>query len=314
MIRHPFFAEKRRSCSTDVSPPGMCDQLSTVGVEFSRKRLTATFSTGLRYSAAHPFPFVARPLSPSSILSFFRPPAPPLPWARPEVYRHPTSTTPPVRDDRPCEGVDHRHPDGSRTELWGTARPWGLGQTRNPTSAVQLLAGTTVRRPGLGMRVDPDTNEDLGEPLSRTGERIHSCVRVRLACRGLGLDDTGVWGCDALLKGEDGRPLWRVERGSGLAPAEEGRLRRGVVPPEVGRDGEEYPETQLYPVTAADSQWRWVFAGRSEGDGAGRVPQMTVLPEEPMVGYWERYLLAMTVGEPDVWRFGEDTAAVAGMP
>ncbi len=37
------------------------------------------------------------------------------------------------------------------------------------------------------MRVDPETNEDTDEPLLNTNERIHSSVRVRLACGGLGL-------------------------------------------------------------------------------------------------------------------------------
>ncbi len=36
----------------------------------------------------------------------------------------------------------------------------------------------------------------------------------------------------------------------------------------------------------------------------GRVPQVAALPEEPLVGYWERWLLGLTCGrEGDVWRF-----------
>lgn len=293
----------------------MCDQLSTVGVEFSHDRLAATFTAGLRYSAAHPFPAVPTTLSPSQLLSFFRPHSPPLPWARPEVYHAPSPTSPPVRDEQPCDGKD-RHPDGdSQHNLWDTARPWGLGQIRRPTSAVQLLAGTTVRRPGLGMRVDPDTNESLGEPLLRTGERIHSCVRVRLACRGLGLDDGEVWKCDALLSGgAGGGPLWRLERGSGFSAEEEEGVKRSARPRELGLGSDEYPASQLYPVTAEDSRWKWVFVGRPEGEGEERVPQEVALPEEPMVGYWERYLLAMTAGQPDVWRFSEDAAVLATAP
>ncbi|KAB5511165.1 hypothetical protein GE09DRAFT_1295662 [Coniochaeta sp. 2T2.1] len=200
-----------------ISLAWMCDQLSTAGVGFSHKRLTAVFTAGLRYSATHPFPSVPEPLSPSGLLSFFRRTPPPLPWARPEVYHHTPPLTAPVRDEHPCDGTD-RHPDASQTQLWDNARPWGLGQIPRPTSAVQLFAGTTVRRPGLGVRVDPDTNEPLDEPLLRTSERIHSSVRVRLACRGLGLDDGQTWGCDGLLRGEGGvGPLWRLERGSGFS-------------------------------------------------------------------------------------------------
>jgi hypothetical protein len=290
---------------------GMCDQLSTVGVEVSHKRLTATFTAGLRYSAAHPFPSVATHLSPSQLLSFFRPPAQPLPWARPEVY-HP-APTPPMRDGHPCDGTE-RHPDGGKSKLWETARPWGLGQICTPTSAVQMLAGTTIRRPGLGMRVDPDTNEALEEPLLRTSETIHSSVRVRLACQGLGLDDAAVWRCDALLKGDHGGgPLWRLQRGPTLTSEEEGRL-TSVPAPEFSRDRNEYPADHLYPVTAEDSHWIWVFVGPSQGDGHEQVPQSTVLPEEPMVGYWERYFLAMTAGDPDVWKFSEDASLSATMP
>jgi hypothetical protein len=29
------------------------------------------------------------------------------------------------------------------------------------------------------------------------------------------------------------------------------------------------------------------------------------LPEEPLVGYWERYLLGLMVGEADVWRYAQ---------
>jgi hypothetical protein len=170
---------------------------------------------------------------------------------------------------------------------------------------LQNLAGTTVRKPGLAIRVDADTNDDIEEPLLRTSERIHSCVRVRLACRGLGLDDAAVWRCEALLKDDKGSgPLWELQRGSGFTPEEEEKLKR-FRPRELMLEGEDYPESYLYPVTAEDSRFRWVFVGNAEGQGDLRVPQSTVLPEEPMVGYWERYLLAMTVGEPDVWRFSE---------
>ncbi|KAB5511673.1 hypothetical protein GE09DRAFT_640670 [Coniochaeta sp. 2T2.1] len=299
----------------DLTLAWMCDQLSTVAVEFSHKRLTGTFLSGLRYSAAHPFPAVegGHSFSPSRVWDFFRGAKEPLPWARGEVYRFPHP--PASRDERVCDGRDE-HPDGSRSNLWERARPWGLGMICRPTSAVQMLAGTTIRRPGLGMRADSDTNEVLDEPLLRTGERVHSSVRVRRACMGLGLDDEGVWGCDALLKGDKGEnPLWKLERGSAFTDEEEERL-RDARPPELKRgESEEYPESHLYPVGAEDGRWKWVFAGKVEGSGEdGRVPQAVELPEEPMVGYWERYLLALRVGEPDVWRFSEGMSDLATVP
>jgi hypothetical protein len=125
------------------------------------------------------------------------------------------------------------------------------------------------------------------------------------------MDDSEVWGCNALLKPDHGEePLWRLERGSAFTRDEEERI-RNARPPEFDRDREEYPQDHLYPVAAEDGRWRWVYNGQSEGEGDDRVPQKIALPEEPMVGYWERYLLAMTVGEPDVWRFAEQASVPA---
>jgi hypothetical protein len=61
----------------------------------------------------------------------------------------------------------------------------------------------------------------------------------------------------------------------------------------------------MYPVGEEDHLWRWVWDGKVEGEGQTRVPQMLALPEEPLVGYWERYLLKLMIGEMDVWKFGQ---------
>jgi len=181
------------------------------------------------------------------------------------------------------------------------------------------MAGKTVRRPGLFMRVDEGTNEDTDEPLLRTNETIHSSVRVRLACGGLGLDDKDVWTCDSLLRDDKGRqPLWRLEKGSALSPAELNRMRH-FVPREITLPSGEYPKAWMYDVQEGDSAWRWVYEGKVKGGhlGAeGRVPSAAVLPEEPLCGYWERYLLGMLSGEADVWRFAQrvPTGGIAGMP
>ncbi|KAK3994221.1 hypothetical protein QBC44DRAFT_367744 [Cladorrhinum sp. PSN332] len=253
----------------------------------------------------------------------------PLPWSRPETFRHGVPYTTPRRDPEEC-GYTHPHPSLPLAQLHRFARPWGLGLIRAPTSVVTTWAGKTIRRPGMVMRVDEATNEDTSEPLVGTNERIHSSVRVRLACKGLGLDDRAVWECKSLLDPDldgDGneedekrngkkkksgaavggdRPLWRLERGSGLSADEErevqGKLRR---PRELTVPGVEYPAGCMYPVGESDHRWRWVFDDEKKvvGRDQGRVPQQVVLPEEPLVGYWERYLLALTVGEADVWRF-----------
>jgi hypothetical protein len=62
----------------------------------------------------------------------------------------------------------------------------------------------------------------------------------------------------------------------------------------------------LYPVERDDHAWKWVFDGELKGHGAATmVPQVRELPEEPLVGYWERYLLRLMAGEgeKDVWKF-----------
>lgn len=38
-------------------------------------------------------------------------------------------------------------------------------------------------------------------------------------------------------------------------------------------------------------------------------PIVRILPEEPMVGYWERHLLALTRGEVDVWKLAQGQIA-----
>jgi hypothetical protein len=280
----------------------MCDQLSTVGLEFDLERLTKVFMEGLQYSAEHPFPFV--PIS--TVDKLLHRQGKPVPWANPDIFpgseEEMADVVREVADVAPISlSADQRATDPR--ELWPTARPWALGQTRAPTSALQVALGSTVRRPGLSTRADEQTNLNTGRPLLATNERVHASVRVRLACGGLELDDRATWTCAPLRSApaDATQPLWRLERGAGLDPAEE-----AVVAFEL-RLGDE-SDGRLYPVRPEDGQWRWVYAQPvvASGEGDKQIPQATVLPEEPLVGYWERYLLALTVGEQDVWRYAED--------
>lgn len=127
-----------------------------------------------------------------------------------------------------------------------------------------MFAGTTVRKHGLGLRVDSDTNEDLDEPLLRTGERMHLSVRVRLACKGLGLDDEVVWKREALKD-------WKLERGSGLTDDEE-RSNRYDGPAELGYDETLYPTDKLYRARQGDDRWRWVYQTQPAGHGEDQMP------------------------------------------
>ncbi|KAH7347551.1 hypothetical protein B0T11DRAFT_291481 [Plectosphaerella cucumerina] len=270
-----------------ISLAWMCDQLSSIGVEFNLARMTETFMDVLGYSAVHPFPVVASPSRLSSLASVLpfrrRGSSSVLPWGSTGVCR----AVSPVRDAIEHDGNTCRHPTGPPEKLWATARPWALGLTRAPTGKLTSLGGSTIRTPGMFMRTDSDSNTDTDQPLLNTSERIHSSVRVRLACGGLGLDDKETWRCRGLAP-------WK------LRPGPAGDL-KAARPRELDLG---YPEEYLYPVAARDGDWQWMFdKDEVHGTGHGRVPQVLSIPEEPLTGYWERYFLNLTAGHPDVWRY-----------
>lgn len=163
------------------------------------------------------------------------------------------------------------------------------------------------------MRVDADTNVDTEEPLLNTNERIHSCVRVRLACQGLGMDDRHTWTCPSMLQDDSRkkRLLWRLQSARHAAPlgtAQDVDFWRR----EVAQNSEMYNAERMYDVKKSDGGWEWVLekgilVKNGEGkDVTGKIKQH-VLPEEPMVGYWERRLLAILAGSSDVWRLAEES-------
>lgn len=298
--------------SADSCFLGICDQLTPLGVEFSQHLLTDIFVSSLRYCAAHPYPVVPSPslFLPSWIWSIVLKNQTPIPWAvSPALCPAPKHQH---RDTIDCTGKDH-HPNGPYQELWKYGgRDWGLGQIRAPTNQFILAAGTIVRRPGCFMRVDPNTNADTEEPLLNTNERVHSSVRVRLASKGMSLDDKEAWPCSSLLTDDShqSNPLWKLEKGSAIDPRQlemdrdfwRGNLNK------AGYDGEKYE------MQHGDGGWKWVLqqdAVIKNSEGKEVSPSVRVLPEEPMLGYWERHLLALTRGEVDVWRFAEDNAAGA---
>lgn len=280
----------------------MCDQLASVGVEFDLDRATSLFLTGLRWSAAHPFPPVPSTASREQH---------PIPWANEDLFPADLLS----RGGAGASTRDH-HDDALHLAatsddvetLWATARPWALGQTRAPASLLQRALGQCVRRPGLLRRVDEDTNEATREPLQDTGEAIHSSVRVRLACGGLGLDDEATWTCRALTDGgggggdDGGGRAWRLERRGEVGGRDDAALAsRGDEDPSV-RSG--------YSVQTTDGAWQWTYVGpvaEEDGESSDKtMPQTTVLPEEALVGPCEKLLLALTVGEKDVWRYAEN--------
>ncbi|KAJ3949878.1 uncharacterized protein N0V96_001011 [Colletotrichum fioriniae] len=114
------------------------------------------------------------------------------------------------------------------------------------------------------------------------------------------MDDDGVWDCRPLTRADDGSGLWKLERGSGLDASEADSVKDGKTR-EVDLDAEG-DVLKPYPVEKEDGQWKWVSASKQ----TNAFPQASVLPEEPLTGYWERKLLALTAGNPDVWRWAEE--------
>lgn len=291
--------------------PGICDQLTTLGVEFSPKRLNDIFIEALRYGAKHPYPMVPKEylLMPSWVQRIRAP----LPWAR----------TP-----RPCPPVKHlqhtdpinctmkdAHPKGTPQQLWAYGgRAWGLGQIRYPDSWLTVAAGTIVRRPGCFMRVDEDNNADTDSPLLNTNERIHSSARIRLACGGLGLDDRQTWTCPSLLQDDSrqaNRSLWRLQRTQGAVEPEGTAKDADFWRRELAQNEDVYEAEKMYNVQQDDGKWQWVLekgalVKNAEGKDVTRSIERPVLPEEPMVGYWEKVLLALMTGASDVWRLAEE--------
>lgn len=285
-------------------------------MEFSRDRLSDLFEDALRYGAAHPYPFVPKTsiFTPSWLWRLILHSRVSLAWAQtpsPCPRPNPSQRT----NDADCTMKDH-HPKGTLEKLWAYGgRAWGLGQIRYPDSWITVAAGTIIRRPGCFMRVDEDTNADTEEPLLSTNERIHSSVRVRLACGGLGMDDRHTWTCPSLQQDDhrhrNNKPLWRLQRTSGQDEPQGTARDVEFWRRELAQSSEMYHVQQMYDVKKKEGQWEWVFekgaiVKNGEGKDVTQKIDPRVLPEEPMAGYWERCLLATLQGSSDIWRLAQE--------
>lgn len=97
-------------------------------------------------------------------------------------------------------------------------RPWGTGALLQAHSPVYTFSGTIVRSPGMYHKLNAYDGKELPEYLEDTCEEIHPSVRIRLAVRGLNLDDKQQWSAAALTnagwqlnKGADGRWFWEYK-------------------------------------------------------------------------------------------------------
>lgn len=153
-------------------------------------------------------------------------------------------------------------------------RPWSLGAIQKAPGFLFSISGDTTRTPGMYRQVDPKTSQSRDKFLQDTNERVHSSVRVRLACQGLGLNDRAIWTCAALAD-------WKLKRAIFEMDDEEGY-------------NDERP---------CRGGWIWRYVG-----AARNAPRQRVMMEEPL-GPYERYLLDLTGGTPNVFEYAARRAS-----
>lgn len=193
-------------------------------------------------------------------------------------------------------------------------RPWGQGALLKARSVLYTLAGFNLRTPGLYKKINVETGLPSNAFLEDTNERIHSSVRVRLATGGLGLNDSDLWQAPA-LKGK-----WRPRRTNKdyVDPIPKTRKTweqiKEVKAHDVSADPEHHgdPARQIEIMEAAADQqrplsgsgdgkerWVWEYCGPEK-----EAPAERVLVEEPL-GPYERQLLRLASGKPNIYDFAE---------
>ncbi|KAF9871718.1 hypothetical protein CkaCkLH20_10916 [Colletotrichum karsti] len=169
-------------------------------------------------------------------------------------------------------------------------RPWGLGAIQKTSSLVYSLAGKITRSPGLYKGVNPKTEARDGPFLKDTNERIHSSVRVRLACQGLGLNDKATWENPALKK------HWELVRTMTKYP--------DPVPHHPHWEPEDDNAMFVeHPSNSETGRWVWKYCGTHK-----HTPECKIMVEEPL-GPYERHLLKLTGGNPCVYHWAHENAS-----
>ena len=166
-------------------------------------------------------------------------------------------------------------------------RPWGLGSIRKATGFLYKFSGQMGRTPGLYKQTDPKTKLDKDRFLMDTNERVHSSVRIRLACQGLGLDDKGIWDCPALCS-------WKVKRTQEKFD--------DPVPHHPGWEPSDEEDDIKHPNECKKGRWVWEYVGDDKNAPTDKKQQLMV--EEPL-GPYERYLLRLAGGNPNVYHFAD---------
>ncbi|KAI0602991.1 hypothetical protein F4775DRAFT_587524 [Biscogniauxia sp. FL1348] len=214
--------------------------------------------------------------------------------------------------------------------LWATkpifesnepVRPWSLHAIRSVQSPIYDIAGSVTRSPGMYKKINPKNGRRSKEFLKETNERIHSSVRVRLACEGLGINDSDTWFCPSLLKYWHPRRVTDTFDDPVSKAATWGPQPAGISPKVMDNPG--MTDSQLRPInkanigTAKSSTWpnntqvpgsepsdglRWVWEYVGPENGA---PIVKTIVEENM-GPFEKHLLQLAAGKVQVFEYAEN--------
>lgn len=140
----------------------MMDQLSSIGVAFQDQYIDHIYNESKLYYQRLPEPFS------SSITCC---PKQPTQWADPVIY-----------------------------EKYKPVRPYGMGKLYESDTGIWRSVGGVERKPGMYRRTNPDTGRETSTGLTKTNERVHSSVRIRLTFKGLGPEDQGRYRPKRFLK------------------------------------------------------------------------------------------------------------------
>ncbi|KAI8963932.1 hypothetical protein F5Y11DRAFT_346006 [Daldinia sp. FL1419] len=192
-------------------------------------------------------------------------------------------------------------------------RPWSLHSIQAVKSPIYDLAGRVTRSPGMYRKMNPENGRPTRAFLKDTNERIHSSVRVRLACEGLGLNDSNIWACPALLRAWRPRRVAQifsdpVPQDADWGPKSNGNSRRqsntnngsSSTPNKVIYDADGSESTSTQEDNSSQGQrWVWEYIGPEVG-----APYVRTLVEEN-IGPWERHLLGLSTGKVHVHEYAD---------
>ncbi|KAI0458317.1 hypothetical protein F5B21DRAFT_22857 [Xylaria acuta] len=258
----------------------MMDQLSSVGCEFRPDALERVFEASVKfYTTREPESALVRCEETCLACPQRRNKKPPA-WAEKTIYE----SNEPIR-------------------------PWSLYFIQSVTFPLYDLIGSVSRAPGMYKKINPKNGRPLPEFLEDTNERIHPSVRVRLACEGLGLNDSYVWDCPSLLK------YWRprrvtqqsfdpVSRAADWGPVgPRGEPATTARPPEPGSSTANgvTVSTEHLQMLSQDPSERWVW----EYVGPEITAPATRIMVEENLGPYEQRLLALAAGKVHVYKYAE---------